>query len=146
MLRPAHPMNGGISQTLGDGPAQIVTRDTQGWIQEGSTGVRVDANTSPSVSPSQPPGTPKRPEKPRWIAALRTIFSKRNDADPAKVIANRRRFVMAAVLGTLSVNFLMFLRFFLPRVLYEPNTRFKIGYPSDFGFGVDTKFQSTHRI
>jgi hypothetical protein len=40
---------------------------------------------------------------------------------------------MTAVLGTLSVNFLMFLRFFFPRVLYEPNTRFKIGYPSDFG-------------
>jgi cytochrome b6-f complex iron-sulfur subunit len=115
-------------------------------IQERSTGAPVDASSSPSVPPSQTPGTPKGAEKGRWIAALRTIFSKRNDADPAKVIANRRRFVMAAVLGTLSVNFLMFLRFFFPRVLYEPNTRFKIGYPSDFGFGVDTKFQSTHRI
>jgi cytochrome b6-f complex iron-sulfur subunit len=53
---------------------------------------------------------------------------------------------MAAVLGTLGVNFLMFLRFFFPRVLYEPKTRFEIGYPSDFGIGVDSKFQSTHRI
>ena len=53
---------------------------------------------------------------------------------------------MAAVLGTLVVNLLMFLRFFFPRALYEPKSQFKIGYPSDFGFGVDTKFQNDHRI
>jgi len=53
---------------------------------------------------------------------------------------------MAAVLGTLGINFMMFLRFFFPRALYEPKTRFKIGYPGDFGFGVDTKFQNAHRI
>jgi cytochrome b6-f complex iron-sulfur subunit len=40
----------------------------------------------------------------------------------------------------------MFLRFFFPRALYEPRTKFKIGYPSDFGFGVDTKFQNQYRI
>ena len=61
-------------------------------------------------------------------------------------MARRRRFVMAAVLGTLSVNLLMFLRFFFPRALYEPKTKFTIGYPGDFGFGVDTKFQKDHRI
>jgi cytochrome b6-f complex iron-sulfur subunit len=77
---------------------------------------------------------------------IRRIFSKQSDVDPGHIISRRRRFVMAAVFGTLSVNFLMFLRFFFPRVLYEPNTKFKIGYPSDFAFGVDTKFQSTHRI
>ncbi len=53
---------------------------------------------------------------------------------------------MAAVLGTLSVNLLMFLRFFYPRALYEPKVKFRIGYPSDFGFGVDTKFQNQYRI
>jgi cytochrome b6-f complex iron-sulfur subunit len=40
----------------------------------------------------------------------------------------------------------MFARFFFPRVLFEPKTVFKIGYPSDFGFGVDTKFQKDYRI
>ncbi len=53
---------------------------------------------------------------------------------------------MASVLGFLGVNFVMFLRFFLPRALYEPKTNFTIGYPSDFGFGVDTKFQNQYRI
>jgi cytochrome b6-f complex iron-sulfur subunit len=77
---------------------------------------------------------------------LRSLFSSREDADPAEVIARRRKFVMVAVLGTLGVNLLMFLRFFYPRALYEPKARFRIGYPSDFGFGVDTKFQNQYRI
>src|ERR1039457_880854 len=46
----------------------------------------------------------------------------------------------------LSINFLMFLRFFYPRALYEAKIKFRIGYPSDFGFGVDTKFQNQYRI
>jgi cytochrome b6-f complex iron-sulfur subunit len=40
----------------------------------------------------------------------------------------------------------MFLRFFLPRTLFEPRTIFRVGYPADFGFGVDTKFQQDYRI
>ncbi len=84
--------------------------------------------------------------KDRFAAALRIIFSRQEDDDAQKKIARRRRFVIASVLATLGVNFLMFLRFFFPRALYEPKTTFKIGYPSDFGFGVDTKFQNAHRI
>jgi cytochrome b6-f complex iron-sulfur subunit len=87
------------------------------------------------------------PKKPSLAGAIRTIFWKGpDDAGDRRVIDRRRRFVRWAVLGTLGVNFLMFLRFFFPRVLFEPKTRFRIGYPSDFGFGVDTKFQSAHRI
>lgn len=75
---------------------------------------------------------------------LNSVFSN-TETDERATVAGRRRFVIAAVLGTLGVNFLMFLRYFFPRVLYEPKTKFKIGYPADFGF-VDTKFQSAHRI
>jgi cytochrome b6-f complex iron-sulfur subunit len=92
------------------------------------------------------PAAPPAPPKPGVISAIKTIFTKPEDTDDQKVSARRRRFVMAAVLGTLGVNLLMFLRFFFPRALYEPKTSFKIGYPSDFGFGVDTKFQNAHRI
>ena len=42
--------------------------------------------------------------------------------------------------------FIAFFRFFLPRTLFEPRTSFKIGYPADFGLGVDTKFQQKYRI
>jgi cytochrome b6-f complex iron-sulfur subunit len=101
------------------------------------------ANTTlePAGSAAPPPKS-----KPSLAQALRAIFSKDEDTDEDKIIARRRKFVMAAVLGTLTVNLLMFLRFFFPRALYEPKTTFRIGYPSDFGFGVDTKFQNAHRI
>jgi len=89
---------------------------------------------------------PPKPAKPGVGDALLKILAGPDDGDEAKQIARRRRFVMASVLGFLGVNFVMFLRFFLPRALYEPKTSFTIGYPSDFGFGVDTKFQNQYRI
>lgn len=96
----------------------------------------------------EPAGTvePKPKSRPSLATAVRRIFSRDQEPDDGKAIVWRRRFVMAAVLGTLGVNFLMFLRFFFPRALYEPKTKFRIGYPSDFGFGVDTKFQNQYRI
>ena len=65
---------------------------------------------------------------------------------PAEIVKTRRRFVATAIVGFLGVNFMMFLRFFFPRTLFEPKTVFTIGYPSDFGFGVDTRFQQAYRI
>ncbi|HGY92600.1 MAG TPA: Rieske (2Fe-2S) protein [Planctomycetes bacterium] len=41
---------------------------------------------------------------------------------------------------------LAFMRFFFPRTLFEPKTKFKIGPPGDYDFGVDTRWQSKHRI
>jgi len=40
----------------------------------------------------------------------------------------------------------MFLRFFFPRILFEPSSRFRIGFPSDFPVGVDERFKQSHRI
>jgi cytochrome b6-f complex iron-sulfur subunit len=58
----------------------------------------------------------------------------------------RRRLVWSAVGGFLAAWFIAFLRFFLPRTLFEPPTVFKIGYPSDYALGVDTKWQQKYRI
>jgi cytochrome b6-f complex iron-sulfur subunit len=58
----------------------------------------------------------------------------------------RRRVVWASVAGFLGVSFLMFIRFFLPRAIFEPSTRFRIGFPNDYNFGVDTKWQQQRRI
>jgi cytochrome b6-f complex iron-sulfur subunit len=75
------------------------------------------------------------------------LFSKKAEPESeAAVVTRRRRFVTASILGFLGVNFLMFLRFFFPRALFEPKTTFRIGYPADFGYGVDTKFQKQYRI
>jgi cytochrome b6-f complex iron-sulfur subunit len=64
----------------------------------------------------------------------------------AEQVKTRRRFVAFAISGFLTTNFLMFLRFFFPRTIFEPKTVFSIGTPNDFGIGVDTKFQKTRRI
>ena len=48
--------------------------------------------------------------------------------------------------GYLGINFLMFLRFFFPRALYEPNTVSTIGYPADFSLGIDQRFLNTNRV
>ncbi|MGB7844307.1 MAG: Rieske 2Fe-2S domain-containing protein [Candidatus Acidiferrum sp.] len=64
----------------------------------------------------------------------------------SEVNERRRRFVWFAVTGFLTAWFLAFLRFFLPRTLFEPPTIFKIGYPSDYSLGVDTKWQQKYRI
>jgi len=58
----------------------------------------------------------------------------------------RRRIVWASVFSFLAIDFLMFLRFFLPRTLTEPPSTFRIGFPGDYALGVDTKFQQQHRI
>ncbi|HUK24809.1 MAG TPA: Rieske 2Fe-2S domain-containing protein [Terriglobales bacterium] len=58
----------------------------------------------------------------------------------------RRAFVWSSVAAFLTAWFIAFFRFFLPRTLFEPATSFKIGYPSDYGLGVDTKWQQKYRI
>ena len=102
------------------------------------------ANPTPESPAGKTPPPP--PSKTSLSQALFNILKDPADSDPQRVVIRRRRFVIASVLGVLGVNFLMFLRFFFPRALYEPKTRFRIGFPSDFGFGVDTKFQNQYRI
>jgi len=58
----------------------------------------------------------------------------------------RRRIVWVSVIGFLTTNFLMFLRFFLPRTIFEPSSVFKVGFPADYALGVDTKWQQQYRI
>jgi cytochrome b6-f complex iron-sulfur subunit len=63
-----------------------------------------------------------------------------------EINTSRRRIIWACIWGYLGVNFLMFLRFFFPRALYEPNTKFDIGYPADFALGIDQRFLMTNRV
>ena len=56
------------------------------------------------------------------------------------------RLVWSCVGAFLGAWFIAFFRFFMPRTLFEPSTVFKIGYPSDYGLGVDTKWQQKYRI
>jgi cytochrome b6-f complex iron-sulfur subunit len=58
----------------------------------------------------------------------------------------RRRIVWASIIGFLGTSLLMFFRFFLPRAIFEPSSIFRVGFPGDFGLGVDTKYQQQYRI
>jgi cytochrome b6-f complex iron-sulfur subunit len=58
----------------------------------------------------------------------------------------RRRIVWSSVVIFLSTCFFMFLRFFLPRSILEPSSVFRVGFPSDYALGVDTKWQQQYRI
>src|ERR1043165_1757439 len=90
-------------------------------------------------------GTPpqSKQEKPSKPGVADLLLKDRSGPE---LITSRRRIVTASVLGVLTVNLLMFLRFFFPRTLFEPKTKFRIGYPAVFGYGVDTKFQQQYRI
>ncbi len=58
----------------------------------------------------------------------------------------RRRIVWASITGFLATCFLMFLRFFLPRAIFEPSSVLRIGFLGDYGLGVDEKYKMSNRI
>src|SRR5580704_808447 len=97
------------------------------------------------------PDTPEEKVAGKSPAPAASQGAKASPAADAKAAAkdvntSRRRLVWACIWGYLGVNFLMFLRFFFPRALYEPNTVFSIGYPSDFDLGVNQQFLMSNRI
>ena len=63
-----------------------------------------------------------------------------------KIIITSVLAFLAVLLGIGTVFALMFLRFFLPRTIYEPSTIFRIGFLSDYELGLNTKFQEQYRI
>lgn len=67
---------------------------------------------------------------------------------PANTVLDkrRRRFVWSCVAAFLTAWLVAFLRFFFPRVLFEPATVFKIGYPADYALGIDEKWLQRYRI
>ena len=68
------------------------------------------------------------------------------DAEDTPDMKRRRGMVWLVLTGGLAALTFATVRFFFPRVLFEPKTRFTIGYPTDFSPGVDTKFQQQYRI
>ena len=80
-------------------------------------------------------------------AAARPATSVVAESAPDPPVNKMRRLIIwSSIAGSLAVYFMMFVRFFLPRAIFEPSTVFRIGFPSDYGLGVDTKWQQQHRI
>ena len=89
----------------------------------------------PAKAGGPPTTTPPAPAKP-------AAKSKAESAEPPDPL--RRRVIWGMIYGYLGINLLMFLRFFFPRALYEPNTVFNIGYPADFSLGIDQRLSLIH--
>ena len=97
------------------------------------------SETKPTQTSAPVPPKPAAPAaKPAPKAS-----SDKSSAPPPDMM--RRRILWTALSGYLGINFLMFLRFFFPRALYEPNTVSTIGYPADFALGIDQRFLTTIR-
>jgi len=97
-----------------------------------------------SASTSAPAAKPPLPPAPKSVA--KPAGAVVESAPEPAVNKMRRRIVWSSVVIFLVTDFLMFLRFFLPRSILEPASKFKVGFPSDYALGVDTKWQQQYRI
>jgi len=98
------------------------------------------------AAPSPPPSAPAKASPPAAKPAPKAAGAVVESAPDPPVNKMRRRIVWTAITGFLTACFLMFLRFFLPRAIFEPSSTFRIGSPSDYALGVDTKWQQQYRI
>jgi cytochrome b6-f complex iron-sulfur subunit len=98
--------------------------------------------TDPKAAEPKVPAAPVAAPPPKPAAK-----SKKAEASPADAVdKSRRTMIWACIWGYLGINFLMFLRFFFPRAIFEPNPIFSIGYPADFALGIDQRFLMTNRV
>jgi cytochrome b6-f complex iron-sulfur subunit len=102
--------------------------------------------TVPAGEPSRQPVAAKPPLPPAAKAAPKPAGAVVESTPDPPVNKMRRRIVWASIVGFLTTCFLMFLRFFLPRSILEPSSKFSVGFPSDYALGVDTKWQQQYRI
>ncbi|MGH9966936.1 MAG: Rieske 2Fe-2S domain-containing protein [Pyrinomonadaceae bacterium] len=96
--------------------------------------------------PAAPASTPAKSALPAAKAVAKPPGAVVESAPEPPVNKMRRRIVWASIAGFLTTCFLMFLRFFLPRAIFEPSSTFRIGSPNDYALGVDTKWQQQYRI
>ena len=103
------------------------------------SGAPINAGSTPAPPPPAPKPVPAKASAKEPAAIVESV------PDPP-VNKMRRRIVWSSVAIFLITDFLMFLRFFLPRAIFEPSSVFRIGPPSDYALGVDTKWQQQYRI
>lgn len=83
---------------------------------------------------------------PPSFAASAATGKPEKKSDKEAVNHARRSLIWACMWGYLGVNFLMFLRYFFPRALFEPSPFVNVGYPSDFKVGVNQEYLQSNRI
>jgi cytochrome b6-f complex iron-sulfur subunit len=104
-----------------------------------------DETTSPESAEETPRALDplaSKPTKPKKRLSNADEDEKRVD----RVRMRRRDAVLHMMAGFLTLNLFAAMKFFFPRTLFEPKTKFTIGYPTDYEIGVDTKWQASRRI
>ncbi len=102
-------------------------------------------------SPPPPPAASKPMPRPAGAAVPRRPRPPKQrgtDLEPPRKPAQLRRRTLSwlSLSGVLLAMTGCTVKFFFPRALFEPPTTFKVGYPSDYSFGVDSRWQSKYRI
>jgi cytochrome b6-f complex iron-sulfur subunit len=100
------------------------------------------AAAKPAAPAAEKPAAAK-PAAPAAAKKAAAPVESKSAPDPFQM---RRRIIWTSIVAFVGTTLLGFVRFFLPRAIFEPSTVFHIGYPSDYGIGVDTKFQNQYRI
>ncbi len=133
-----HPRNG--EGPLADAPAGGTAPPEVGKTPEQKAGA--DAATKRSPGSTAKPAT-----KSAGKAAAKKPAAEPAPAEPGRrgQVA-RRKLVWFGVFGFIFACLAATVRFFFPRAIFEPKTRYRIGYPADYGFGVSTKWQAARRI
>ena len=109
------------------------------------SGPNNETSVAVAESPAGPPVPPAGKVPAKAVAAKPPAVVVESTPEPP-VNKMRRRIVWYSIAGFLTTCFLMFVRFFLPRAIFEPSSTFKIGFPGDYALGVDTKYQQMYRI
>jgi cytochrome b6-f complex iron-sulfur subunit len=137
---PAEPGPGEtLPATVPPKPARPAAREVPAGVKPAATKAAGAAKAGATPTATVAKGIPKAAARPAVGATVEAT----TDQPVNKV---RRLIVWSSIAGFLVTSFLMFLRFFLPRAVFEPSTVFRIGSPSDYGLGVDTKWQQQYRI
>ncbi len=125
-------------------PEKTATAEKPTATEKSATTEKVAAGEKPAAAAKAPAA--KAPVAAKPAAAAKTATAGVESKTTKDPFVSRRRIIWASIVGFMSAISLMFVRFFLPRTLFEPSPIFRIGYPGDFSIGVDTKFQNQYRI
>ena len=94
------------------------------------------APAAPTRPMPRPPGAavPRAPRPPKQTGG---------DLQPeiTKARITRRRFAWLGLVSFIGTVALGAVYFFFPRTIREKKTTFKVGFPTDYGFGVSTAYQ-----
>jgi cytochrome b6-f complex iron-sulfur subunit len=106
------------------------------------------AHAAPPKPPAPPPPTANLAGKTTTPAATAAKISSRDPDDSSPLVT--RRVWMAMAWGAFSAASAAALaatgRFMFPNVLNEPPQQFKVGFPADFGMGVDERFKESNGV